>query len=59
MDNRTIKQVRENEDRLINENKKLREIIDNALDFIFEYEYKGQISYAYELREILQGKEMK
>ena len=79
MDNRTINQIRNNETKLINEikkleqeNKKYKEVIDKAIEYInhyetirgyYEYEENGYDEYNYEndlkqeLLEILGGKD--
>lgn len=56
MDNRTIDEVRKNEDKLINEielleqeNKKYKEVIDNLKDKLMEYFEVGRDSYFYVL----------
>ena len=56
MDNRTIDEVRKNEDKLINEielleqeNKKYKEVIDNLKDKLLEYFEVGRDSYFYVL----------
>ena len=56
MDNRTIDEVRKNEDKLINEielleqeNKKYKEVIDNLKDKLMKYFEVGRDSYFYVL----------